>query len=421
MLNRDSDTSKIFHCSSLIMRNDIKMRNLIKGQLNWRILLLHALKKQLIFGLKAQKKETKSMKLFQYILFVSVLLFTLQSCADDMMSSQYSMPPAFGKVNEVTVLANQQMWDGAVGDTLDFYYTGAFPITPTPEPMLDLRHFNHYEITKSTVFKHYRTYLILANLADRESPMTQMVIQDIGEEKYRKAMKDPSFNSIVGKNKWAKGQILIYMFAPSESQLIDVIRQKLPDVVERIYEHDLKQIKANTYASGEHIIAQNTIMEMMQVSSKIPGDFVIAKKSMRDNMIWLRKDQLDKSIENIVIRSIPYVSEQQFSVDSIIALVEDFGSKHIEDNEIQVNDVDLPTYQYVRDEDNRYIMEIRGIWEAKKKFMGGSYIAYLIKDKNSDQLIFALSFIYAPGEKKRNLIQKSDIIIRQLLTSVDNG
>ena len=306
------------------------------------------------------------------------------------------------------------MWEGAVGDTLDFYYTGAFPITPTPEPMLDLRHFNYYEISKSTVFKHYRSYILLANLGDKESPMTQMIIKDIGEENYRKAMKNPNFNSIVGKNKWAKGQILIYMFAPSESQLIDVIKDKLPDVVERVYEHDLKQIKANTFASGENVIAQNTIMEMMQVSSKIPQDFEIAKKSLSQNMIWLRKDIADESIENIVIRSIPYYSEKQFETDSIIALINAFGSQHIDENEIAVNDRDLPTYEYIRDENTQYMKEIRGIWESTKKFMGGPYIAYLIKDKESDNLTFAMSFIFAPGERKRDLIQRNDIIIRQL-------
>jgi hypothetical protein len=344
--------------------------------------------------------------------FVAILLGS--SCADDYIAAHSSIPPSFGKVNELTVIADENLWEGFVGDTLDYYYTGAFPITPTPEPMLDLRHFNHYQITKSTVFKQYRSYILLANLGDKESPTTQMIIKDIGEENYRKAMKDPSFNSIVGKNKWAKGQVLIYLFAPTESQLIDVIKEKMPDVVERIYEHDLKQIEANTYASGENVIAQNTIMEMMQVSSKIPDDFEIAKKSLSENMIWLRKDVADKSIENIVIKSIPYKSEKQFETDSIIALINNFGAKHIVENEIQVNDRDLPTYEYVRNEDGRYSKEIRGIWESTKKFMGGSYIAYLIKDNESDNAIFAMSFIFAPGERKRDLIQRNDMIIRQL-------
>ena len=349
------------------------------------------------------------------ILFLSLVFgLTLSSCADEIIQGFDSIPPAFGKVNAVTVLSDQMMWEGPVGDTLDYYYTGAYPITPTPESMLDLRHFNHYEITQSTVFKHYRTYIILANLGDKESPMTKMVIKDIGQEKYRQALKDPTFNTIVGKNKWAKGQILIYLFAPTESQLIDVIRSKISDITSRVYDHDYIQIIGNTFAGGNNVIAQNTLKEMMQVESKIPGDFEIAKKSLADKLIWLRKDVGDKSIENIIVRSIPYTTDKQFETQAIIDLIEDFGSKHIDENKLLVNDRDLPTYEYVRMEEGRYIKEIRGIWETKKSFMGGPYIAYLTKDPQSNNLVFALSFIYAPGESKRNLMQRSEVILKGL-------
>lgn len=376
-------------------------------------------------GFKPKKVEASEdyvlMRYIVYILFFCAVGFFTSSCADEIVPTNSSIPQSFGKVNELTILADQAMWDGPVGDTTDYYFTGAFPMTPTPEPMLDLRHFNFNQISKSTVFKHYRSYVVLANLSNKESQVTQMVIQDLGEERYRRAMKDPSYSSIVGKNKWAKGQIVIYLFAPTESQLIDVVKAKMPDVVARVYEHDIKQISANTFASGENVIAQNTILEMMQVSSKIPDDFKVAKKSLKDNMIWLRKDVLDKSIENIVVQSIPYHSEKQFEVDSIIALFNRFGSTHIEDNEIQVNDRDLPTYEYVRSEDGKYVKEIRGIWESTKSYMGGPYIACLIKDKDSENLIFAMSFIFAPGETKRNLIQRNDMVLRHLSSKQENN
>ena len=114
------------------------------------------------------------------ILFFSILF--LSSCADDMVRQFDSIPSAFGKVNEVTILADQQMWDGPLGDTMDYYYTGAFPITPTPEPMLDLRHFNHNEISRSTVFKHYRSYIILANLSKKDSEITAEEEKNVQDE-----------------------------------------------------------------------------------------------------------------------------------------------------------------------------------------------------------------------------------------------
>ena len=351
-------------------------------------------------------------KLIIYCLLILVSV-QFQSCADDVFGSVESIPTAFGKVNEVTVLSEQHMWDGPVGDTLDFYYTGAFPITPTPEPMLDLRHFNHDQITQSTVFKHYRNYIILANLGDQNSKMTQMVIQDIGQEKYRKALKDPNFNTIVGKNKWAKGQILIYLFAPTESQLIDVIKLKFPDVVQRIYAHDYDQIVANTFTAGDNVIAQNALKEVVNLEGKIPSEFLLAKKSLKDQLIWFRKDDRE-SIQSLVVRKIPYTTDEQFDKANIIKLIEDFGSKHIEGDRMLVNDRDLPTYEFIKSSDEKYVKELRGIWETEKSYMGGPYIAHLVKDKNSDDLYFLFSFIYAAGSPKRNLLQRMEVIMNGL-------
>ncbi len=341
------------------------------------------------------------------------------SCADDVIGNMDTVANSFGKVNEVTVLADQQLWEGPVGDTLDFYYTGAYPITPTPEPMLDLRHFNFDQISGRQVFKHYRTYLVLADLGDKESEITKMVIQDIGQEKYRKALKDPSFNSIVGKNKWAKGQILIYLFAPTKSQLIDALKTKYPDIIQRIYSHDYEQILANTFAGKESVIAQNSIKEILNFTSRVPNEFEIAKQSINDKMVWLRKDD-EKSIQSVVVRSIPYEDDAQFDKDNIIALIEDFGSKHIEDNKLLVNDRDLPTYEYIKNKEDRYVKELRGIWELDKGYMGGPYIAYLVKEPGSDNLIFTFSFIYAAGSKKRNLMQRMEVIMNEISNIVEN-
>lgn len=350
--------------------------------------------------------------IYTVMLSVCLVLF-LGSCADEIINKNDHIPPAFGKTNEITVLADQLMWEGPVGDTLDYYYTGAYPITPTPEPMLDIRHFNHDEITKSTVFKHYRSYIILANLGDKDSKITKMVIQDIGQEKYRRALKDPSFNSIVGKNKWARGQILVYLFAPTESKLMDVVKQKLPDITKRVYEHDALQLKGNTFSAGEHVIAQNALSNMLQIEGKIPKEFNIVKKAPQDALIWFRKDD-QKSIQNIVVQSMEYRDQKQFHTDSIIARVNRFGANYIDNNVLRVNEVDLPTYEHVKQNDGRYIKEIRGIWETEKGYMGGPYVAQLIQDPSSKKLIFSLSFIFSPGEPKRNLIQRALLIMSTL-------
>ena len=349
------------------------------------------------------------MKLQYYIilLFISSMFI---SCANDMSEKLESVPPSFGKANEIIVLSDDMMWSGPVGDSLKFYYSAAFPITPSPEPIFDLRHFNHNQILKNRIFSQYRSYVITANLGDLDSPITQMVIKDIGEEKYRQALSDNSFRSIVGKNKWAKGQIIIYLFAPTESELIDVLKSRFPDVSRRIYDHDYQQLYANAFGGGHNVIAQDDIKKLYNISVDIPKYYIQARLNPEDETMWLRMDDA-KSIRNIVVIKKAYTNESQFSKESIIEYMEEWGSTNIDDDKLRINDRDLPTYEFNRSHDNLYVKEIRGIWEKENGFMGGPYITHVIHEKDSNEMVILFSFLYAAGKKKRNMIQQLDIIM----------
>ncbi|MCB0659990.1 MAG: DUF4837 family protein, partial [Saprospiraceae bacterium] len=47
-------------------------------------------------------------------------------------------------------------------------------------------------------------------------------------------------------------------------------------------------------------------------------------------------------------------------------------------------------------------------------FMGGPYVSYAVYNKPKGELIFIDTFVYAPGEDKRDLVQKLDCIVKTL-------
>lgn len=61
--------------------------------------------------------------------------------------------------------------------------------------------------------KELRTYVLIADVADTTLETTKMLRQDLGEEKFKRAQTDPTFNTSVGMEKWAKDQMIVYLFA----------------------------------------------------------------------------------------------------------------------------------------------------------------------------------------------------------------
>lgn len=352
---------------------------------------------------------------YLYYLISFTLIIGLFSCANDVHGKLESKPVSFGQANDVTILCDDALWEGDLGDTIKYYYAAAYPITPSPEPIFNLKHYNPNQLKKVRVLTHRRIYVVMANLADKDSPTTQMVIKDMGEAKYQQALEDPSFNSIVGKNKWANGQIIIYLFAKNSSDLVDVVKNKFPDVSSRIYEHDFDQIKATAYAAGDNVILNNDIRKLYKLDVRIPKRFVMAKLNPEDESMWIRRDDKE-SIQNIAFLKIPYTNEKQFSLDSIITYLERFGAKNIEDDKILINDSDLPTYEFNRSREGLYVKEVRGIWEAERKFQGGPYIAHVVYPENAKDIIIMYSFLYAPSIKKRDIMQQLEVIMESAKT-----
>ncbi|GJM35004.1 MAG: DUF4837 domain-containing protein [Saprospiraceae bacterium] len=348
-----------------------------------------------------------------YLSMLVAMMFSLTSCSEEVQQSLQPVPLAFGKLNQVMILADDQIWEGPVGDTLDYYYGAAYPILPQPEPIFDLRQISPELLDKDPIKKQLRSFFIIANLNDTESPTTQLVLRDIGEEKARRAKEDPSYNSIVGKDKWAKGQLLIYQFAYSEDALIENLKNNFPAISKRITEADQPRIEATIYFEGENKKAESEIMEEMDVTIRVPADYNEVPLE-EENLIWMRKETAELS-SNLMLHQVDYLNETQLTSEGIKAIRDTLGRKYIsttiEDTYMRINDIDLPMFTSVKSINNNYTLEARGIWEIVNDYMGGAFVSYLIHNPEKKKLLFIDGFIHAPGKEKRDYMQQLEYIM----------
>jgi hypothetical protein len=76
------------------------------------------------------------------------------------------------------------------------------------------------------------------------------------------------------------------------------------------------------------------------------------------------------------------------------------------------NVVDLPYFVEPMTLNNYYMIEGRGIWEMENDYMGGPAVSFLLHNPNTNELLFLDGFIYAPGQKKRFLMQQLEHVMR---------
>ena len=354
-----------------------------------------------------------NMSLNNFVLLLLLVLVT--SCNNEITQQLEPKGVALGKMNEIVVISDEQLWESMVGDTFRYYFESAYPILPVPEPMFDIRHFSVEEIEAQPLRKELRTYVILSNLADENSPATNMVMNDLGDEKYYRARTKSELNSSVGKDKWARGQVLFYVFGNTHDEIAASIRKHFPAIARRVNDHDEKQLKSTIYIDRINKGLSKKVKEDFGLEIEVPGEYQVAAEDTKDNVLWLRKDTKD-AILNMVFRSLDYNDQAQLAMENMIKLRNDFGAKYvssdIENDAMVVNDKDLPVYEYTFELDGKYTKEFRGVWEMTDSFAGGPFNTYLIVDDENRRIIYADVFVMAPGVSKRNYMMQLDYIIK---------
>ena len=344
-----------------------------------------------------------------------IILLSLLSCTADQRKSLEAVPVAIGTTNEIVVVADQNVWDGPVGDSLRYYFEAPYLILPQPEPIFDLRHFTMEELRQKPLRKQLRTYLLLGDLQDEDSTIGKVIRQDLRAENVRRAKDDQSFSSTAGRNKWAQGQLLVYLFGYGQEALLDNIRKNYPAIAQKVNSFDMEQVEATAYVMGRNDILGSDIREKMGFSLKIPHDYQLAIED--GDFFWLRKETRELS-SNIMLYKVPYTDKSQLTREGIQAIRNELGQKYItteiEGAYMQINDIDLPLFVENVKINGNFGVEARGIWDIKNDFMGGPFLSYLVLNPKTNELIFVDGFVHAPGKSKRDFMQQLAYVFKSL-------
>jgi len=339
-------------------------------------------------------------------------LYLLTSCSEESMNRLQQKPSAFGKANQVVVIADEEVWEGAVGDTFRYYFASAFLILPHPEPVLDLKHFTPEDLKTDPIRQELRTYILLGDITDNNSPTAQLMKENIGAERIRAVKEDKGYGNLQKKDKWAKGQLVLFMFGTDKESVLANIRTSYPSIVKKIQDGDKKIIEAAVYGSGENRTLSGQVEEKIGLHIRIPNEYFIAMDN--PNLLWLRRETTEMS-SNLLLHKLPYKDASQLSYEGFKSLRDSLGKNYIsstvEGSYMQINDKSLPMFVTPTEMNDLYTLEARGIWELTKDYMGGPFVSYLVHNPTTNQLYLLDGFVFAPGKDKRELIQYLEYII----------
>jgi len=319
------------------------------------------------------------------ILSILMIVLVLVSCKDDASKNKRILFDSQGKINDISVVIDNESWKGRVGEAIRDVLTAPVYGLPQDEPT-----FNINQIPPQ-VFTDFIT-------------RTRTVLKiEIGK-KAGMAIKD---------NVYAKPQKVILVTGKTKDDVIAVLKENAAKIIETFRGIELAQrqnlIRKALYNS--HIIT-----EKLGVNIEFNNAYRIAKDDGK--FFWIRRDIRTGTL-NIMLYELPYGAIQKTDsvINRIVAIRDSIGKQHIEgpvEGSYMSTEMAYTPFHGETVLDTKPTLETKGMWEVKNAFMAGPYINYAIEDNVNKRWIVAEGFAFAPSVEKRDYMFELEAIIKTI-------
>lgn len=328
------------------------------------------------------------------ILLLTLLLVAM-SCKDKNKTTEDFFYDSSGNINHVSVVIDNDLWDGSVGESIRNLLTQTIYGLPQDEPMFTLSQI------PPSVFSGFvtRNRTILKVETNKTKAIT---------------IKD---------NVYAKPQKVIVLSGKTKQEIIDLVTENADKITETFKAMEIAE-RQRQIAKSPHKITQ--IKEKLGLTIQFPSIYEIAKET--DNFFWLRKD-ITTGHSHLMIYELPYnaIKRNDSTVTQIIKIRDSIGQAYFKgrlDGTVKADGTTISSYMVTEDAytpfhgetiiDNKPAFETKGIWELTNDFMGGPFINYTIEDKVNKRWVGVEGFIFAPSVEKRNYMLELEAIIKSV-------
>ncbi|WP_299548875.1 DUF4837 family protein [Seonamhaeicola sp.] len=329
------------------------------------------------------------------ILLLAFLLLVVMSCQDKNKTPKRFLYDSSGNINHVSVIVDNDLWNGRVGEAIRGVLTKTIYGLPQDEPLFTLSQI------PPSVFSGFvtRNRTILKIEMNKAPGMT------------------------IKENIYAKPQKVILLSGNTKQDIIDLVTENGDKITETFRTMEIAE-RQRQMAKSPHNFT--SIKEKLGLTIKFPSIYDLAKES--DNFFWLRKD-ITTGHSHLMIYELPYdaIKRNDSTVVQIIKIRDSIGQAYFKgrlDGNIDTDGTTISSFMVTEDAytpfhgetiiDNKPAFETKGIWELTNDFMGGSFINYTIEDKVNKRWVGVEGFIFAPSVEKRNYMLELEAIIKSV-------
>lgn len=316
-----------------------------------------------------------------------VFSLLLVACGDSKKEdNQEFLPASNGDLNSISVVVDNSLWEGNVGESIRNILAAPLTGLPTEEPMFQLRQIPPLVFEGSAT----RNRIVL---------------------KVEKNDKVSALN--INSNTYSKPQTVAVINGKTDEDIVAQLKENKAKIIDAFNKEEVKEKQRLIRKS---LLDVSLIEKNLGFSVNIPTVYRIAKAE--DDFFWVRKNLSSSKTVEIMFYEVPIetISGGDSTVVDIVKMRNQITKTKIPGEDgiyMAVEEAYAPSV-FKTIIDNKPAYEVRGLWDMKGFTMAGPFITYAIEDNVNKRYLIADGYVYAPSLNKGEYIFELESIIKSI-------
>ena len=315
-------------------------------------------------------------------LFVALLLISCKKENDHLPRK------TTGKINTISVIIDDQLWNGDIGDSIRNKFASPVIGLPQEEPLFNI---NQYPVKLLEGFMTDTRAIIVVKKAE--------------ENKFE-----------IRKNQYASPQNVFHISGKTATDIIDCIEKNAPQMIQIIKEAEIAESQR---LNSQSLMDPKVIENKFHLSIQIPSGYAYVLQ--KSNFLWLKKEIIGGNT-SLLIYQVPIntIKKEADLISGIIKMRDSIGKLYISGKEPETNMITEEAYApylFKINLDGKETFETKGTWQLNNDFMSGPFINYAIIDTEYNRVLVLEGFCYAPSKDKRDLMHELESIIKSVVVA----
>lgn len=291
-----------------------------------------------------------------------------------------------GKINTISVIIDDELWNGEIGDTIRNKFASPVLGLPQEEPVFSL---NQYPVKLLEGFMSNNRNII--------------VIKKESKSEFR-----------ITDNEFANPQIVIHISGRNNQEILDSIQANDSLIIKKIKKSEIKILQKQ--------IAEDSVIDNQKITSKfnvkvaIPNKYKLVMRGKK--FMWFKKEIISGSL-SLLFYQIPLnsIKNNSNTIKRITKIRDSIGNIYIHGAVPKTRMVTEPAFSPYLSKATIFgkeSYETKGTWELQRESMSGPFVNYAILDKKNNRILVVEGFCYAPSKQKRDLMFELEAIIKSI-------